>query len=556
MDKKTKKVNETKTVKTEVNKEVPNKKTNAAVKPAEEPSVTKTAPDAAEPTVKESVAVAADIKTTEEIKAEKPVTVTVVKKRSVLFVASEANPFIGTGGLADVIGSLPKELAASGKFDVKVILPLYAEVDKAYRANFTFEGNFNVPLAWRNQYCGLFSFKYCGVTFLFIDNEYYFRRKGIYGFYDDGERFAFFSKAVLESMQFMNYYPEIMHCHDWQTALSVIYLKTLYAGRYGFDHIKALFTVHNIEYQGKYGFELLGDLFGLPDSCRSAIEYDGCINLMKGAIQLADRFSTVSPRYASEIKNPYFAHGLENVTSMNEYKLCGILNGIDVSVYNPATDGKLFANYTADNPENKQVCKSELQKMLALPLRENVPVVAIISRLVSHKGFDLIKCVFEELLSEDVQVIILGKGDSEYEDYFRFIAQRYSGKCRAIVAYNKDLASKIYSGSDIFLMPSKQEPCGLSQMIACRYGSVPVVRETGGLADSIIPFNNDKREGGNGFVFRNYNAHEMLYVLKDAIFTYGNKSEWAALMKRAMLSDFSWKKSAAEYERLYTNMLI
>ena len=276
---------------------------------------------------------------------------------------------------------------------------------------------------------------------------------------------------------------------------------------------------------------------------------------MKGAIELAERFSTVSRTYASEIKNPFFAHGLEYMTSRNEYKLCGILNGIDETVYDPETDKKLFANYSATDLSGKKICKRELQKMLALPQKEETPVIAVISRLVAAKGLDLIKCVFEDLLSEDVQVVILGKGESEYEDYFRYIAERYSGKCRAIIAYNKDLASKLYSGADIFLMPSKQEPCGLSQMIAARYGTIPVVRETGGLADSIVPHNAGDRSDGIGFTFKNYNAHEMLYVLKDAIYSFGNKEEWSALVKRAMTADFSWKKSAASYEELYRSML-
>lgn len=475
--------------------------------------------------------------------------------KSVLFVASEANPYLGSGGLADVIGSLPKTLAANGKYDVRVVMPLYGDISDKYRSQMRFLMNFNVPLAWRNQYCGVFSLKADGVTFYFIDNEYYFKRSGLYGFYDDGERFAYFSKAALEMMVHLDYYPEILHCHDWQTALSVVYLKTLYANRYGYDHIKALFTIHNIEYQGKYGYDCLGDLFGLPESVKPALDYDGCLNLMKGAIQFSDRFSTVSRMYANEIKNPFFAHGLQYAICENEFKLTGILNGIDETVYNPETDEKLFRNYSADDTSGKAVCKKELQKMLGLPEKGDAPLISIISRLVPAKGLDLVKCVIEELLAENVQVVILGKGEGDYEDYFRMLADRYSGKCRTIIAYNKDLASKIYSASDIFLMPSKQEPCGLSQMIACRYGAVPVVRATGGLFDSISPYNNDMRNGGNGFVFGNYNAHEMLYVIKDAVYTFGNKDEWRGIMKRAMTTDFSWKKSSGEYEKLYDNML-
>ena len=556
------------TKKTETDKKPAMKKTETEKKPEKKTATEKSGKKDAEKKVSEK-------KTSEKKVSEKKTTGEKIDKKiaeapeiaagdlkfdvtpvkSVLFVASEANPYLGSGGLADVIGSLPKTLAANGKYDVRVVMPLYGDISDKYRSQMRFLMNFNVPLAWRNQYCGVFSLKADGVTFYFIDNEYYFKRSGLYGFYDDGERFAYFSKAALEMMIHLDYYPEILHCHDWQTALSVVYLKTLYANRYGYDHIKALFTIHNIEYQGKYGYDCLGDLFGLPESVKPALDYDGCLNLMKGAIQFSDRFSTVSRMYANEIKNPFFAHGLQYAICENEFKLTGILNGIDETVYNPETDEKLFRNYSADDTSGKAVCKKELQKMLGLPEKDDAPLISIISRLVPAKGLDLVKCVIEELLAENVQVVILGKGEGDYEDYFRMLADRYSGKCRAIIAYNKDLASKIYSASDIFLMPSKQEPCGLSQMIACRYGAVPVVRATGGLFDSISPYNNDMRNGGNGFVFGNYNAHEMLYVIKDAVYTFGNKDEWRGIMKRAMTTDFSWKKSSGEYEKLYDNML-
>lgn len=566
------------TKKTETEKKPATKKTETEKKPEKKTATEKSGKKEAEKKVSEKKTSEKNVsekKTSEKKVSEKKTTGKKIDKKiaeapeiaagdlkfdvtpvkSVLFVASEANPYLGSGGLADVIGSLPKTLAANGKYDVRVVMPLYGDISDKYRSQMRFLMNFNVPLAWRNQYCGVFSLKADGVTFYFIDNEYYFKRSGLYGFYDDGERFAYFSKAALEMMVHLDYYPEILHCHDWQTALSVVYLKTLYANRYGYDHIKALFTIHNIEYQGKYGYDCLGDLFGLPESVKPALDYDGCLNLMKGAIQFSDRFSTVSRMYANEIKNPFFAHGLQYAICENEFKLTGILNGIDETVYNPETDEKLFRNYSADDTSGKAVCKKELQKMLGLPEKDDAPLISIISRLVPAKGLDLVKCVIEELLAENVQVVILGKGEGDYEDYFRMLADRYSGKCRAIIAYNKDLASKIYSASDIFLMPSKQEPCGLSQMIACRYGAVPVVRATGGLFDSISPYNNDMRNGGNGFVFGNYNAHEMLYVIKDAVYTFGNKDEWRGIMKRAMTTDFSWKKSAGEYEKLYDNML-
>ncbi len=479
--------------------------------------------------------------------------VIIEKKPSVLFVASEANPFAGTGGLADVIGSLPKAIAKNGNFDVRVVMPLYKDFSTLYRDKLKFIGNYNVPLSWRNQYAGVFTYKKDNVIFYFIDNEYYFKRDGYYGYFDDGERFAFFSKAALVLMQFLDFYPDVLHAHDWQSALSVIYLRTIYKGVYGFDNIKAMFTIHNIEYQGKYDKAILGDLFGL-EGHYDIVEFNDCINLMKGAMVTADKVSTVSPSYASEIRYDFFSHGLTPITDMFAFKTLGILNGIDENVYNPTKDEYIFEKFNSKNLEGKKVCKRELQKMLCLPEREDVPIVAIISRLVSHKGLDLVKAIVDDLLYEDVQLVILGKGESQYESFFKNIEEQYKGKCRTIIAYNKDLSSKIYSGSDIFLMPSKQEPCGLSQMIACRYGTIPVVRRVGGLADSITPYNFDRTEG-NGFAFNNYNAHEMLYVLKDAIFTYRNKEEWGKIVKCAMTTDFSWKKSSLFYELIYNELL-
>lgn len=480
--------------------------------------------------------------------------VVIEKKKSVLYIASEANPFAGTGGLADVIGSLPKALAKNKEYDVRVVIPLYKDFSSLYRDKLRFLGNFNVPLSWRNQYCGLFEYDYEGVKFYFLDNEYYFLRDGLYGFYDDGERFAFFSKASLTLMRYLDFYPDIVHAHDWQSALSVIYLKTMFKYEYGYDKIKTMFTIHNIEYQGKFGKDILGDVFGLSNEFYPDLEYDNCVNLLKGAMMLSDVVSTVSPTYATEIKYDYFSHGLSPIVTAVAHKTVGILNGIDQKVYSPEKDERVFANYSTKDLSGKAVCKKELQKMLGLPEKENVPVIAMISRLVGHKGVDLLKGVIDELLCENVQLVILGKGEKQYEDFFRKIQDEYSSKARAVIAYNKDLSSKIYSGADIFLMPSKSEPCGLSQMIAARYGTVPVVRKTGGLADSIKPYNLD-RKSGNGFRFENYNAHEMLYVLKDAVYTYKDKPVWDKIVQTAMKTDFSWKKSAKEYEKVYENLL-
>ncbi len=480
-----------------------------------------------------------------------PAQITVEAKKKILFVASEAAPFIATGGLAEVIGSLSKAIASSDLYDVRVIIPLYQDIRKEYRKDFRYIGNFTVQLAWRNQYCGIFEYKAGNVTYYFVDNEYYFKRPGCYGYYDDGERFAFFCRAVLDTLGYIGFYPDILHCHDWQAALAAIYLKTNYCHRKEYSAIRSVFTIHNIEYQGKYSLDILGDLFGIGDEYRNFVEYDRCINLMKGAIEVSEAVSTVSPSYAEEIKHPYFSHGLDPIIRRNEFKLRGILNGIDPEYYDPATDASLFANYSSEHPENKAVCKEELQKMLGLPVKGNVPVVAMISRLVAHKGFDLVREVIEQALRSDMQFILLGTGESTYENYFSDLMKRYPGKVVSVISFNADLSRKIYSGADIFLMPSKSEPCGLSQMIASRYGTVALVRETGGLGDSITPYG----AGGNGFTFHDYNANDMLYVLFEAFGIFRMKDEWAKLVKKAMETDFSWSTSAKSYEGLYHDVL-
>ena len=477
-------------------------------------------------------------------------TIKIVPKKKILFVASEATPFIATGGLAEVIGSLSKALAKDPAYDVRVVLPLYSDIKAEYRRKMSFLGNIFVPLSWRNQYCGIFSCQEEGVTFYFLDNEYYFKRPGCYGYYDDGERFAFFSRGVMEILPFINFYPDVLHCHDWQAALSVLYLKTIYCYRPEYQFIRALFTIHNIEYQGKYSLDILEDLFGISNNYRYLLEYDGCLNLMKGAIECAEKFSTVSPTYANEIKNPLYAHGLDEIIRKNAFKLSGILNGIDTVSYDPATDPALFAHYSANDLGNKAVCKAELQKMLGLSVKQ-VPIIAMISRLVSHKGLDLVKAVIEDILQDDVQFVLLGTGDAVYENYFKDLGRRYTGKVATVIAFNGDLSRKIYSGADIFLMPSKSEPCGLSQMIASRYAAVPVVRETGGLFDSIKPYGS----GGNGFTFAAYNPYDMLYVVREAVNTYKNGEEWQVLMQKAARTDFSWLHSAEEYKKLYTTTL-
>ena len=516
-------------------------KTTTAKKTASKSTAKKTTAGA---TAKKTTAKNTATKST-AVKATAPVT---IEKKKILFVASEATPFIQTGGLAEVIGSLSTALAKTGNFDVRVVIPLYSDIKKEYRDKFAYLGNLYVHLAWRNQYCGVFSYEKDGVIFYFIDNEFYFKRPGCYGYFDDGERFAFFSRAVLEIMPFLNFYPEVMHCHDWQAALAAIYLKTNYCFREEYQYIRSLFTIHNIEYQGQYSLDILSSLFDIYGKYQYLVEYNNSINLMKGAIECCEKFSTVSPKYAEEIKDPYYAHGLDPIIRNNAFKLRGILNGIDDLGYNSKLDNHLFANFDKNDMSGKAVCKNELQKMLNLPEKPDTPIISMISRLVSHKGLDLVTNVIEEVLQDDVQLVILGTGDYQYESFFRDLAGRYPDKVSANIVFNGDLSRKIYSGSDIFLMPSKSEPCGLSQMIACRYATVPIVRETGGLYDSIKPLE-------NGYTFANYNAHDMLYVIRQAVADYRNKSEWEKLRKRALASDFSWNKSAQTYEALYLEML-
>ena len=489
------------------------------------------------------------VKKIEKKTTEKLPEIKVVEKKKVVFLGSEAAPFIATGGLADVLGSLPKALASNGKLDVSVILPLYSNISQDFKSQFKFLTNFNVTVGWRHQYCGVFYMEYQGVKFYFLDNEYYFKREGnIYGHYDDGERFAFYSRAALDTIARLDIYPDVLHCNDWQTGAAIVYLKGMYYGDEKFRRIKTVFTIHNIEYQGTFGMDTYEGLFGFSQSIKQYVEFNGTVNLMKAAIEMSDVVSTVSPTYANEIKNAYFAHGLENIINRNAHKLYGILNGIDIDYYNPETDKYLFANYNVNDLSGKAVCKEELQKMLGLPVRKDVPIVACISRLVSHKGLDLLRCTLDSLLSQDVQVIILGKGEIAYENFFKHMAYVYKGKCVSIIAYNQDLSRKIYSGADIFLMPSKMEPCGLSQMIASRYGTVPVVRETGGLNDSIKAYTGVE---GNGFTYHNYNAHDMLYVINEAIRTNKDSSAWKDIQNRAMTSDFSWKNQARKYEEMY-----
>ena len=469
----------------------------------------------------------------------------------VLFASSEALPFMASGGLGDVAGSLPHALRKR-LIGCRVVMPMYDTIRQELKDKMKFITHISVPVAWRRQYCGIFEAKHNGVIYYLLDNQYYFKRNTIYGHYDDAERFAFFSRAILEIIPHIDFKPDIIHCNDWQTALTPVYYSAMYANSPGYENIKTIFTIHNIQYQGIYGMELLQDVLGIPADKTSLLEYDGCVNFMKGAIECADKVTTVSPSYANEILDPWYSHGLDSILNERRYKLSGILNGIDTVGYDPETDKDIKANYSAADPSGKKEDKEELQKLMNLPVKPNVPIVGMVTRLVSHKGLDLVKGILDELLSKaEMQLVVLGSGDYEYESYFRWIAEKYPDKVGLRLGFVPDLARKIYAGADMFLMPSKSEPCGLSQMVALRYGTIPIVRETGGLRDSITDCGDGK---GNGFTFKSYNAHDMLDSIYRALTLYYN-GDWNELVLRALNYDFSWGRSANAYIRLYKELL-
>ena len=473
----------------------------------------------------------------------------------ILYVTSEASPFAKTGGLGDVAGSLPASLAKEGA-EVAVVLPLYRRVRERFGDQLNFLCYDYVDLAWRHIYCGIFTLEKDGVTWYFLDNEQYFDRPELYGYLDDGERFAFFSRAVVQMLDHMKFWPDVINANDWQSALVPIYLKDDGVRVDRYRSIKTVFTIHNIEYQGRFNPYVLGDLFGLDAGWvrDGTLLMDGDLNLLKGAVLCADAVTTVSPTYANELKLAYFAHRLESVMRQCEYKLHGVLNGIDVVSFNPATDKRLTFNYSPDDMSGKEKDKAELQKMLGLREDPHVPIVAMISRLVSHKGLDLVCEVIHDMMGLPMQLVILGKGDKKYEEFFQWAGQQYPGRMSVVLDYNEELSMAIYSGADLFLMPSRSEPCGLSQMIAMRYGTVPVVRETGGLRDTVQPYD-ALRDAGNGYSFANYSSGDMLYVLRSAVYLYTDYPEaFDRLRQRAMDCDFSWKRSANSYLSIYAGL--
>ena len=477
--------------------------------------------------------------------------------KKILFIGAEALPFAATGGLGDVMGSLPAALAAQGA-DIRVVMPLYSAIGEQWRAEMKDEAVFYVNLSWRNLYCGVKSLKKDGVTYYFIDNEYYFKRDGgLYGFFDDGERYAYFCRAAVEMIRQVGFYPDVLHAHDWQAALSVVYLNTKYHTVDGYENIKSVFTIHNIEYQGKYDLNILGDVFDLGREYYALMRYDNCINLMKAAIECADKVTTVSPKYSEEIKGIEHSHGLYHVLWKNEHKLTGILNGIDYVYYNPAKDTEIVKNYDRRSFfKGKTENKLALQREYGLPERADVPLIAIISRLATHKGLDLVRDIAWRLVGEsDIQLVVLGKGEAQYEQFFCELERAFPQKVRALMLYDRALSKRIYAASDIFVMPSKSEPCGLSQMIASRYGSMPVVRETGGLYDSIKGYwNCDGELRGNGFTFANYSSDELIDRIYAALALYWDKPTYKKFASKIMGTDFSWKISAQRYMEMYDSL--
>ena len=460
---------------------------------------------------------------------------------------------MASGGLGDVAGSLPQALRKR-LIGCRVVMPLYDTIKQELKDKMTFITNISVPVAWRRQYCGIFQAKHEGVIYYFIDNQYYFKRDTIYGHYDDAERFTFFARAVLEILPVIDFKPDIIHCNDWQSALTPVFYSAFYSKDPWYHGIKTVFTIHNIQYQGTYGMELVNDVIGLTPETAGLVEYDGDVNFMKGAIECSNKVTTVSPSYANEILDPWYSHGLDTILRDRQWKLQGILNGIDVKNYDPETDKAIARNYTVkDVKAGKAECKAELQRELGLPERADVPVIGLVSRLVSHKGLDLIKGILDELLyTTDVQFAIVGSGDWQYENFFKEMAAKYPDKMGVKIGFIPALARKVYAGADLFLMPSKSEPCGLSQMVALRYGTVPIVRETGGLRDSIT----DSGDGeGNGFTFKTYNAHDMLGAIRRGLGAYANGEYWDTLVNRAIECDYSWGKSASEYIKMYKQIL-
>ena len=475
----------------------------------------------------------------------------------ILFTASECEPFIKTGGLADVVGALAPVLAAKGH-DVRVMLPKYGQIAEKFRSQMKHAVDFEVQLGWRQQYCGIEEMQSQGVTWYFIDNEFYFKRNYIYGAGgDEFERYAFFCRACLNALPLIDFKPDILHAHDWQSGMIPALLRIQYDHLDFYKDIKTVYTIHNLQYQGVFGIEEVRDVLSLPDYVFTGdkLECYGCANFMKAALVYADEITTVSPSYAEEIQTAYYGERLDGLLRARRDSLSGVLNGIDVNLYNPETDPMIAATYTADDMTGRAACKEDLQRTLGLEVRPDVPVIAMVSRLSGQKGLDLVDHVIGQIMEEDVQLVVLGMGESRYVNLFSWAEQQYPGRMAARFTMDNKLAHQIYAGADMFLMPSKFEPCGLSQMISLRYGCVPIVRETGGLRDTVLSYNH-YNNAGNGFTFFNYNAHDMLFTIRRAIRYYVTKPEvWKTLQQRGMQGDYSWGISAETYMQLYMSIL-
>lgn len=475
---------------------------------------------------------------------------------NVLFVASEAVPFIKTGGLADVMGALPKALAKKG-MDVRLVIPKYSRIAEEAKKQMKEVTTGIVNLAWRQLYYGVEEIKQDGVTVYFIDNEWYFKRDGLYGYGDDDERFAYFCRAVLTMLPKIGFKSDIIHCNDWHTGLMGVFLKEDFWHDDFYKGIKVIYTIHNLKYQGIYPPSIMRDIIGLPQELfdNGSLECDGCVNYMKSGMVYADHITTVSPSYAQEITYPYFGEGLDGYIRDNGEKVTGIINGLDIDVYNPETDPYIKSQYSVANARaGKRENKDALRAELGLRIKRGVPMIAMVTRLVEDKGLDLVMRIMDELVDDDVQLVLVGTGDAGYEEAFRELARRHPTKVSANITFNEALAHKVYAAADMFLMPSRYEPCGLSQLIALRYGAIPIVRETGGLKDTVHPFDKYSKQG-NGLTFPNFNAHELLFTTKRAMGYYEDTALWDILVRNAMTSDYSWDRSAEAYQNLYEKVL-
>ena len=480
------------------------------------------------------------------------------KKMQIVFASAECAPFVKTGGLGDVAGSLPAALVRAGA-EVIVMVPKYATIKDEYKSQMEHFSDFYVSLGWRNEYCGLEKLEHDGVTYMFIDNERYFARDYPYGFFDDGERFAFFSKAITESLQHLpaGFECDILHCNDWQTALAPVFLREFYQGLALYDRVKTVFSIHNVAFQGQFSDTVMEDILGVAHipAAASQLRCDACsINYMLGALRYADAITTVSPSYAEEITTAYYGERLDGLIRARRDSLYGVLNGIDVDEYNPATDPMIYKNYTLKDMSGKAENKAKLQKDLGLKVDPDIPLIAMVGRLSNQKGLDLVDCVIGDIMSEKVQMAVLGMGDARYTNLFSWAEQQYRGQLAARFAMDHELAHKMYAGADFFLMPSLFEPCGLSQLISLRYGTIPIVRETGGLRDTVLSYN-EYTQAGNGFTFLNYNAHDMLNVIRRALEYYRDHPDVIKLLRtRGMQGDYSWTHSAGEYVKLYEKL--